>query len=175
MTKVQTLYDIENQLVKALPKLGKKATDEGLRNALEMHLKETEGHVDRLEQVFDGLSETPKKLKSETVRGLVDDADWILMNIKEPAVRDAGIISAASNTENFEIAAYTIAREWAKALGENDIAELLDANLNEEIEADKKLKTMASERINAQANTVEDEDEDNDESEEDDDEDDDEE
>ncbi len=165
--KIQALYDVENQLVKALPRLIKKASDDDLKNAIDMHLKETEGHVERLEQVFEQLGEDPKKLKSEAIRGLIDDTDWVVKNIDEPAVRDAGIIAAASYTEHYEMAGYTAAREWAKLLGEKEVAELLDQNLKEEVAADQKLMRLASERLNEQANAIDETEEEEDEAEED--------
>jgi ferritin-like metal-binding protein YciE len=159
LTKIQALYDVENQLVKALPRLVKKATNDDLKNAIDMHLKETEGHVERLEQIFEQLGEDPKKLKSEAIRGLVDDADWVVKNVMEPAVRDAGIVAAASYTEHYEMAGYTMAREWAKLLGEKDVADLLDANLKEEVAANDKLSKLAAESINEQANAVDEDEE----------------
>ncbi len=158
--KIQALYDVENQLVKALPRLIKKASDDDLKNAIDLHLKETEGHVERLEQVFEQLAEDPKKLKSEAIRGLIDDADWVVKNIDEPAVRDAGIIAAASYAEHYEMAGYTAAREWAKLLDEKEVAELLDANLKEEMAADQKLMRLATERLNEQAHAIDEEEED---------------
>jgi ferritin-like metal-binding protein YciE len=154
LMKTQELYDIENQLVKALPRLIKKAANEKLKNAIDMHLKETEGHVERLEQIFEQMGEDPKKIKSETIRGLVEDADAVVKGVDTKTVRDAGIIAAASATEHFEMAGYTIARDWATLLGEKDQADLFDANLKEEIAANEKLSKIAAEEVNNEANAV---------------------
>src|SRR5581483_11135905 len=89
MTKLRSLYDVENQLVKALPKMAKKAGDADLRHGFEKHEKQTEDHVSRLERVFEMLETKPQKLQSDAIRGIVADADWVMKNVKGDATLDA--------------------------------------------------------------------------------------
>jgi ferritin-like metal-binding protein YciE len=130
--KIQALYDIELQLVKAIPKLVHACTDEELAENLSLHLNETKEQVERLERIFDILGTKPAKLKAEAIRGLADDADWVTKNVKEPLLLDIMIIAAASYVEHYEIAGYTTASAWAAALNEDEIADLLNETLAEE-------------------------------------------
>lgn len=144
LMKLQALYDIETQLVSALPKMAKKAMNEDLSEAFTEHLEETKVHVGRLDQAFDILDKKPKKLKCEGIRGIIEDAEWVLKKIDDPAARDANTIAAAQYAEHYEMAGYQSAVEWAELLGFNDISELLRQTLEEEKTASDKLSSLAS-------------------------------
>lgn len=145
--KVQALYDIENEIVKALPKMEKKAEDSKLKTAFRTHLQETQGHVKRLEQAFNILGEKPKKLKCEGIRGIIEDGAWVMQNVPQPAL-DANLIAAAQYVEHYEMAGYGSAAKWAELLGEEDIKDLLGQTLEEEQAADEKLTTIGESGVN---------------------------
>jgi ferritin-like metal-binding protein YciE len=149
--KLKALYDVENQLTKALPKMAKAATDEDLQTAFEDHLAETQNHVKRLEEVFGMLDMKPAKITVEAIRGLAEDGDWVAKNLKGSPALNAGLIAAAQYVEHYEIAGYGSVTEWAKLLGEDDIADVLGKTLEEEETADEKLNELALSRINEEA------------------------
>jgi ferritin-like metal-binding protein YciE len=138
-------------LVKALPKMAKAASSDELRTGFEKHLEQTKGHVQRLEEIFESLDESPKGKKCVGMEGLVKEGAEIMEEGFEDAVLDAGLIGAARRVEHYEIAAYGAVSEFAKVLGETEHASLLEATLEEESETDEKLAKLARE-INAQAN-----------------------
>lgn len=141
--KLQVLYDIESEIIKALPKMIKKATDPDLEKALSDHLVETEEQKLRLEEVFEMLDAKPKKMSCAAIRGLVADAED-LVAMKPPAeLLDAGIIGSASSVEHFEMSKYLTAIAWAEALGHEKATELLEKTLEEERNADMKLNEIA--------------------------------
>jgi ferritin-like metal-binding protein YciE len=148
--ELKDLYSAENQLTKALPKVAKNASDPQLKKAIESHLKETEGHVQRLEQIFEQLEESPKGKTCEGMKGLIGEADERIKEGGEPAVLDAGLIADAQRVEHYEIAAYGSAKNFANLLGEKQIVSLLDATLKEEKAADEKLTSIA-ESVNVEA------------------------
>ena len=137
--KINVLYDIESELVKALPAMAKAASDPELKEGFEGHLEETKNQVARLEQIHEILGEKPKKLKAEGIRGIIEDGKWVIKNVKPKAALDANLARAAQYAEHYEIAGYLAAITWAKTLGETEVAELLDETLQEEIAADQKL------------------------------------
>src|SRR5690349_5017982 len=149
--ELKDLYNAEHQLLKALPKMAKAATSPQLKKAFESHLKETEGQVERLEEVFKSLDESPKGKKCKAMEGLVEEsAEWIEEDAA-PDVMDAGLIAAAQRVEHYEMAGYGCVRTYAQLLGETKAAKLLQKTLEEEGAADKKL-TQLAERINVDAN-----------------------
>jgi ferritin-like metal-binding protein YciE len=150
--KLRSLYDIETQIVVALPKMIKAASDSELSAAFDKHLGETENHVKRLEEALGDLDQKVTKEKVEAIRGLVKDASWVIKTIKDDAPRDALLISAAQYVEHYEMAGYGSAREWADLMGHKTIAELLQSTLDEEKAADKKLNDLAVGGINSKAN-----------------------
>lgn len=154
--KLQSLYDIEQELVKTLPKLAKNASSDELRDAFETHLEETKMQVDRLEQAFELLDMEPKKEKVEGIRGIAEDGGWIIKNVRDDAARDAALIGAAQYAEHYEIAGYGTALEWAKLMGHDEVADLLQQTLDEEETANKKLTALAEGGINERANDMED-------------------
>lgn len=151
LTKLMALYDVETQLVKALPKMVKNADNEKLKEGLRNHLLETEGHVERLETIFDQFDMKPKKLKTEAIRGLVADAAWCMEQDGSPAALDSLIIGSARYVEHYEVAGYSVLLEWAKMLSLDEAATLISQTLDEEKNADETL-AQASEEVNAQAN-----------------------
>jgi ferritin-like metal-binding protein YciE len=152
VSQMRDLYDAEKRLTKAIPKLGKAATNDELRTALEHHLEETEGHVSRLEQAFQRLGETAKAKPCAGMRGIIEEGDeHINEDYDDEALRDAVIIGSAQRVEHYEIAAYGTAIAHARLLGRNEIANLLEASLAEEKAADKKLTQIAETAVNLEA------------------------
>jgi ferritin-like metal-binding protein YciE len=148
--ELRDLYDAENRLVKALPKLAKAAESEELRAGFEEHLEQTKGHVDRLRQIFESLDERPGGKKCAAMIGLIQEGQDILDEDFEDGVKDVALISAAQRVEHYEIAAYGCVKTWAGLLGETEAQSLLEQTLNEEKEADGKLTELSSE-INLEA------------------------
>ncbi len=151
MVKLKALYDVEKELVKALPKMAKKASDGELKTAFQDHLKETEVHVDRLEECFELLDVKPAKLKVEAIRGLIADAEWAMGEKPSPQALDSILIASASYVENYEMAGYVSASRWARMLDYAQAAELLEETLQEEQAADKKLSGLAESSIDEAA------------------------
>jgi ferritin-like metal-binding protein YciE len=148
--QLKDLYDAENRLTKALPKMAKNADSEELRDAIEEHLEQTRGHVDRLKQIFTSLGEKPSGKKCVGMIGILDEGEEILHEDYEESVMDAAIISAAQRVEHYEIAAYGCVHAWAEILGETEASSLLEKTLDEEKLTDQKLTELA-EDINSQA------------------------
>ena len=149
--ELRDLYHAERQLVKALPKLAKAATSDDLRDALESHLQETETHVSRLEQAFE-LLDTPAKPKPcAGMQGIVEEGSEVIREHEKGAALDAGIIAGAQRAEHYEMAAYGTCLAWAKAMGHEEVADLLSSTLDEEKTADAKLSELAESGINQAA------------------------
>lgn len=149
--EVRDLYHAEKQLVKALPRLAKATTSGELREAIELHLTETENQVTRLEQVFALLEEKPRAKMCAGMAGIIEESSDLLKEGGEDAVLDAGIIAAAQRAEHYEISAYGTAVAWADAIGLADVADLLRESLDEERAADETLSALAEDGINAAA------------------------
>ena len=149
--ELRDLYNAESQLVKALPKMAKGASSDQLKQAFEDHLQQTEGHVERLEEIFKGLDESPKGKTCKAMKGLVEEGSEILDKDGEDSVLDAGIIAAAQKVEHYEIAGYGTVRTFAELLGDGEAAELLQETLDEEGEANKLLNRLAQEIVNPEA------------------------
>ena len=150
-SELRDLYNAENQLLKALPKMAKAASSEELKNAFEKHLEQTKSQVERLEQVFEELDEKPKGKTCRAMKGLVEEGSEILQQDGEESVLDAGIIVAAQKVEHYEIAGYGSVRTFAHLLGQNKAAELLQTTLDEESEANELLNKLAESIINPEA------------------------
>ena len=151
LEELRDLHSAENQLLGALPKLAKGASSEELKLAFENHLDQTKVHVERLEEIFERLDETPKGKTCQAMKGLVEEGSEILGEDGEESVLDAGIIAAAQKVEHYEIASYGTVRTFAQLLGEDEAAELLQETLDEEGEADKLLTQLAQEIVNPEA------------------------
>ncbi len=149
--EIRDLYNAEKQLIKALPKMAKGATSDELRDAFESHLEETEGQVTRLERVFELLDEKPRGKHCAGIAGIIEEGSDVLNEDMEDAVKDACLIAGGQRAEHYEIAAYGTAIAWARALGLNDVAQLLDETLAEEKAADEKLTALAESGINEAA------------------------
>ena len=151
---VHTLRDIyyaEKQITKALPEMIDKATDTTLKQGFQKHLKETEGHIKRLEQVFELHGEKAKAVNCPAIDGLIEETEEIAGDIDDKQVMDAALIAAAQAVEHYEITRYGTLIAWATELGRSDCAALLKQNLAEEKATDKKLTDMAESRVNLQA------------------------
>jgi len=146
--ELRDIYHAERQLVRALPKLAKAATSPDLREALESHLAETEEQVSRVEQAFELLNESAKTKTCAGMMGIVEEGSELIKESDKGAALDAGIIAGAQRAEHYEMAAYGSLMAWARALGHDDVAELLSASLEEEKAADKKLTELAEAGLN---------------------------
>ncbi len=151
MDLLKDLYSAEKQLVKALPKMAKNANASDLQDAFQEHLKQTEGHVDRLERIFSDMGGSPRGKKCVGMEGLVEEGSEIMKEDADPSVRDAGLIAAAQKVEHYEIASYGTARTWANRLGYQDAAQLLQQTLDEESMANEKLTDIAESHVNVEA------------------------
>jgi len=152
LDELRDLYSAENQLVKALPKMAKAANSDELRDGIEEHLEQTKSHVERLEQIFEAMDESPKGKKCTGMEGLVKEGGEVMDEDFEGAVLDAALIGAAQRVEHYEIAAYGTVIAFAEQLGESEHVSQLKETLEEEKETDEKL-TSLSEDINVQANS----------------------
>ena len=155
--ELKDLYSAENQLVKAIPKMAKAASNSDLRAGFEKHLEETRGHVKRLEQVCEELGVNPKGKKCAATEGLVKEGKELMEEDATPGVRDAGLIAAAQKIEHYEIASYGTVCTWARELGYSDMAETLQETLDEEKATNEKLTELAEQGINEEAEGNEDE------------------
>jgi ferritin-like metal-binding protein YciE len=149
--KLQSLYDVEQQLVKALPELAESATDPDLKGAFRNHLDETRVHVERLESVFRLIGEEPKAEKCEGIRGIVEDGAWVMEHVKDDVVRDSLLICSGSFAEHYEMAGYTSAIRWAKRLGHKAVVTTLSKTLEEEQAADAMLEKFAEGKLDDRA------------------------
>ncbi len=152
---VDELRDIlyaEGLLTKALPKLAKKAMNPQLKAAFETHLKETQGQIERLNDVFEQLGEKARSKKCLAMEGIVAEGKEMMDEDMSEEAMDAALIAAAQKAEHYEIASYGTVRTWANLLGEKGIAKLLQQTLDEEIATDKKLTKLA-EQVNVEAET----------------------
>jgi ferritin-like metal-binding protein YciE len=153
-----TLKDIfyaENKIVKALPKMAKAAHSDELKAAFEKHVRQTEGHIERLEKVFRLIDAAPKGKKCEAIEGILEEGTEIMKEFKGAPALDAGLISAAQAVEHYEIARYGTLKRWAEQMDLNDAAELLDETLSEEKETDEALTELADSMVNEQAEAAE--------------------
>jgi ferritin-like metal-binding protein YciE len=143
--ELRDLYDAEKQLVKALPKMAKTASNEDLREAFENHLEQTKGHVQRLEQAFELLDGKERGKPCKAMKGLIEEGKETMQEDLADPLMDSAIICAAQKVEHYEIAGYGGVSAWARQLGLDEVAELLEATLAEEKEADEKLTQVAEE------------------------------
>ena len=148
--ELRSLYDAENQIVKALPKMVESASSPELQNALQSHLEQTKGHVTRLQQILQMHNEEVKSEKCDGIEGIIDEDKDILKIDDYPNVCDAGIIAGAQKVEHYEMASYGSVREWAEQMGHTQAAKLLSQTLEEEKQADRKLTEIAH-TLNAEA------------------------
>lgn len=155
--ELRDLYNAENQLLKALPRMAKAASDESLRAAFEEHLEVTRGQVDRLDRIFKKLGEKPTGKKCAAMEGLIKEGKEMMAEDADPAVLDAALIGTAQKVEHYEIAGYGTVRTFARMLGYEEAADLLQETLDEEGETNQKLTDLAESVINIEAREAADE------------------
>lgn len=151
---VHTLRDIyyaEKQILKALPKMIEKATNPALKQGFEKHLQETEGHVKRVEQVFEMHGVEAKGVNCPAIDGIIEEANEVAGEVDDKQVLDAALIASAQAVEHYEMTRYGTLIAWAKQLGRADCAAVLKKNLDEETATDRKLTELAESKVNLQA------------------------
>ena len=148
---LKDLYNAETQLLAALPKMAKAASSEELRAGFEEHLEQTREHIRRLEKVFESVEASPNGVKCDGMEGLIKEGEEVIKEVKDPEVRDAGLIAAAQKVEHYEIACYGTVCTYAELLGDSEACSLLGATLEEEKETDRKLTELAETGINLAA------------------------
>jgi ferritin-like metal-binding protein YciE len=151
LEELRDSYDAEKQLTKALTKLAKAASNPKLRQAFESHLEETQGHIERLEQVFESLDEKVRGKHCDGIAGIIEEGKSIMEEDFDDTTMDACLIAAGQRAEHYEMAAYGTLVAWAQAMGHNEAAKLLQQTLDEEKAADKKLSGLAEDGINQSA------------------------
>jgi ferritin-like metal-binding protein YciE len=151
LDSLRDIYYAEKQILKALPKMAKKASHEELKSAFESHAEETRGQIERIEQVFEGLDVGKRAKRCEAMEGLLEEAREHMEEIEDKAVLDVGMTVNAQKVEHYEIASYGSLIALAKQLGHKDAASLLAQNLEEEKATDKKLTALAEGALNADA------------------------
>jgi len=149
--ELKDLYSAEKQIIQALPRMAKKASNPQLKRAFEEHLVQTQGQVERLEKIFEGLEGSPRGKKCKGMEGLLEEGKEMMAEDMTPDVLDAALISAAQKVEHYEIASYGTVRTYAKLLGRDQDARLLQQTLDEEAGADTKLTKLAESSINVEA------------------------
>lgn len=149
--QLKDLYDAEQQLTEALPQMAQAASSADLRDAFNMHYRQTQEHVRRLEQVFRGMNCEPESEACPAMKGLIKEGKDMISAKGDPAVRDAGLIAAAQRVEHYEIAGYGTVRTFAQHLGRDDLAQILQQTLDEEGQTDKTLTSLAEREINQTA------------------------
>jgi ferritin-like metal-binding protein YciE len=155
--ELKDLWSAETQITKALPKMMKAATNPKLKRAFNTHLKQTERQIKRLERIFKELDESPRGKKCVGMEGLIKEGQELIKEKPEPDVLDAGLIAAAQHVEHYEMAGYGCVRTWARQMGEERHAELLQETLDEEEQTDRLLTELAESEINIEAEETDDE------------------
>ena len=148
---LQDIYYAEQQIIKTLPTLIENASDPQLKKDLKQHLKETEGQVERLKEVFAMLGQDPKGTRCPGIDGILSEGDSLLSNVSGRSVTNAAIVASAQAVEHYEITRYGTLIAWASEMGRDDLLRPLEQNLREEKAADKKLTAVAEARINVKA------------------------
>jgi ferritin-like metal-binding protein YciE len=151
LTFMEDVYYAERQILRALPKLARACENEPLKDALTHHREETEGQVERLQKAFEMLGKRARSRTCEAINGLIEEGDEIVEAFDAGIVRDAGILACAQAVEHYEMARYGTMVAWAKEIGANDVARLMQQTLEEEKRADTKLNELAKRSINQQA------------------------
>ena len=151
VNQIEDLYDAENRIIRALPKMVDAASSRELKTAFETHLGETRQHIERLDAIFRELNRTPTRETCEAMKGLIQEGEEMVTAKGDLSVRDAALIAAAQRIEHYEIACYGTVRAFARQLGINEAARLLESTLREEEAADKKLTEIAETEVNERA------------------------
>jgi ferritin-like metal-binding protein YciE len=148
---LQDIYYAESQIAKSLPKMIDKATSPELKSAFQTHLTETQGQIKRLEQVFQMHGQPVKGVTCAAMDGILEEATEIMGDVEDKEVLDAAMLASAQAVEHYEITRYGTLVAWAKELGRQDCASVLQQNLDEEKATDRKLSTLAESRVNQRA------------------------
>jgi len=148
---LKDIYYAEKQILKTLPKMAKAANSEELRAGFEQHAVETEGQIERLEQVFELIGKPARGKTCDAILGIIEEGKEIMTEFKGTVALDAGLVSSAQAVEHYEIARYGTLKTWAAQLGYKDAVALLDATLQEELATDKKLSQVATSNVNQKA------------------------
>ena len=148
---LQDIYYAENKIVKSLPEMINNANDPQLKEGLQSHLGETRGHVQRLEQAFRMIGQSPKSVDCPAIDGIIEEANEVAGEVEDRAVLDAALINAAQAAEHYEITRYGSLIAWARQLGRSDCASILQQTLDEERATDKKLTSLAEGKVNLHA------------------------
>lgn len=148
---VRDIYYAEKKILRALPKMAKKASSPNLAKAFEMHIAETEAQVEHLEEVFELIGKAPHGKTCPAIDGIIEEGEEIMKDVKDDTVRDAGMLAAAQAVEHYEITRYGTLKSWAGKLGMSDAVKLFDATLKEEKATDVKLTDLAESEINIEA------------------------
>lgn len=148
---LKDIYYAEKQIVKELPKMAKKADSAELRQAFEEHEAETKQQIENLEKAFEHLDLAKRGEKCEAIEGILEEAKSIMDEIEDADTLDAGMIASAQAVEHYEITRYGTIVAWAKRLGQGDVAQLMQQNLDQEYAADQKLSKLAEDSLNKQA------------------------
>jgi ferritin-like metal-binding protein YciE len=156
---LRDVYYAEKHIAKALPKMAKKASSPDLAAAFTAHLEETEGQIERLEQIFELIGKAARGKKCPAIEGILEEGTEIMEEAEDDTVRDAGMVAAAQAVEHYEMARYGTLKAWAEMLGMTKAASLLNATLDEEKATDRKLSKLALADINAEAAANDDEEE----------------
>jgi len=154
LEQLRDLYSAETQIIQALPRMAEAATSADLRKGFNDHLRQTEEHVRRLEQIFQDLQESPKGQTCEGMKGLLKEGSEMMRMRGEPSVLDAGLIAAAQRVEHYEMAGYGTVRTYAEMLGKTQHVSLLERTLQEEEQTDERLTELAESHINLEAQAV---------------------
>lgn len=149
--QIKDLYDAEHRITEALPKMADAANSAELKQAFLTHLRETEGQIDRLDQIFGQLGTTPERKTCLAIKGLLAEGDEMIKATAPPDIKDAALIAAAQRVEHYEMSGYGTARAFAERLGHTQAATLLQTTLNEERGADTKLTAIAEQGVNIRA------------------------
>jgi ferritin-like metal-binding protein YciE len=151
LATLKDVYYAEKQILRALPKMAKAAESDELRQAFEKHRAETEGHVERLEEVFEAIGKKAQGKTCEAIQGIIEEGKEIMEDFAESEALDAGLIAAAQAVEHYEISRYGTLRTWAQELGMKNAVKLLEETLQEEKKTDQLLTELAEARVNQKA------------------------
>ncbi|MCQ8782871.1 YciE/YciF ferroxidase family protein [Mangrovibrevibacter kandeliae] len=148
---LQDIYYAEKQIVKALPKMAKKAASSELKGAFEKHLEETKGQVERLDQVFEALGKKSKAVKCQAIEGIIEEAQELMEEVEDEQTLDAAMLAAAQAVEHYEISRYGTLISWAKTLGHGEVVSLLEETLEQEKATDSALSKLGESAVNKKA------------------------
>jgi len=151
LTFMQDIYYAERQILKALPKMAKAATNQQLKEAFTLHREETQGQVERLQKAFEALGKRARGVTCEAINGLIEETEEVIEGFPEGNVRDAGLVACAQAVEHYEMARYGALIAWAKTAGQKEVVSLLEETLAEEKKTDTLLNDLSNKEINQQA------------------------